>query len=56
MLMVCSVLFWCHDAFPAEAEAEEPAAEADHGPTAEPHLGDQLHAGRPQLNTPIQSR
>jgi len=25
---------------PAEAETEEPAAEADHGPTPQPHLGD----------------
>lgn len=35
---------------PAEAEAEKPTAEADHGPTEEPHLGDQLHAGRSQLS------
>lgn len=33
----------------AEAEAEEPAAETDHGPTAQPHLGDQLHAGCQEL-------
>lgn len=33
----------------AEAQAEEPAAETDHGPTEEPHLGDQLHAGRQEL-------
>lgn len=35
--------------FPAEAQAEEPAAETDHGPTAKPHLGDQLHAGHQEL-------
>lgn len=34
----------------AEAEAEKPAAEADHGPAPQPHLGDQLHAGREELN------
>lgn len=33
----------------AEAEAEEPAAETDHGPTAKPHLGDQLHVGHQEL-------
>lgn len=35
--------------FPAEAQAEEPAAETDHGPTAKPHLGDQLHVGHQEL-------
>ncbi|KAK5883399.1 hypothetical protein CesoFtcFv8_019735 [Champsocephalus esox] len=33
-----------------EAETEEPAAEADHGPTAQPHLGDQLHVGSQELS------
>lgn len=37
---------------PAETEAEEPAAEADHGSAPKPHLGDQLHAGSPQLSRP----
>ena len=35
--------------FPAEAQAEEPAAQTDHGPTAKPHLGDQLHVGHQEL-------
>lgn len=33
-----------------EAEAKEPAAEADHGPASQPHLGDQLHAGCQELS------
>lgn len=40
--------------FPAEVEAEEPAAEADYGPTPQPHLGDQLHAGCQELSIHIQ--
>lgn len=36
--------------FPTEAEAEEPAPETDHGPTPQPHLGDQLHAGCQELS------
>lgn len=36
--------------FPAEAQAEEPATEADYGPTSQPHLGDQLHAGCQELS------
>lgn len=36
--------------FPAEAQAEEPAAEAAHGPTPQPHLGNQLYAGCQKLS------
>lgn len=47
-LFVCLKI--CMSVFSVEAEAEEPAAEADHGPASQPHLGDQLHAGCQELS------